>query len=302
MGSAADLPVIVAAGRAMPRRTRRAHLAGMALLAIACSPPGPSTGEPTLPVRFRAVSHVAVEIKEPSDVTALPGGGFLVVGDQSDNLLVVWRDGSSAKFDLKGVNGGDSGLEAIAFDASAKRLFVSEEEKRTIRRYRFDPANPAAPELEEKIVVDLGGDANKGIEGMCHLPASHSPTGQPQLVIAKERGPRLLALLPATGIGPLRPIPLPKGLKGGCPDFAALAVDPLTGHLFVASEESSSLAEIEVGSESGAIVTALVGVTPLLDAGRHPFPRVEGITFNEAGDLFVLLEDRRELHRLERVR
>lgn len=251
---------------------------------------------------FRPLSTITVDVKEPSDVVALPGGGFLVVGDLSDNLLVIARDGSSTKLDLKGVNAGASGLEALAFDPVAKRLFVSEEEKRTLRRYRFDPAGPGVPELEEKIRLDLGGDPNKGVEGLCYLPAAHSPTGRAQLVIAKEGEPRMMALLPDTGTGEPQLIPLPKGLKKGCDDFAALAIDPLTGHLFVASEESSSVAEIALSASGGAVGATLVAITPLLDGDGRPFLRVEGITFDDAGDLYVLLEDRRELHRLARIR
>jgi uncharacterized protein YjiK len=91
-------------------------------------------------------------------------------------------------------------------------------------------------------------------------------------------------------------------LTEACADFAAIAIDPITGHLFVASEESSSLAEIALDKSGKGVRATLVGVTPLADGRGSPLLRVEGITFDESGDLYVLLEDRRELHRLERVR
>jgi uncharacterized protein YjiK len=258
---------------------------------------------PTLrrPARFAPAGKRKIDLPEPSDVACVPGGTFLIVGDLSDELLVLRPDGTTARHRLQGVKSRKSGLEAVTYDPERKRLFVSAEERSLLVRFAFDPATGREPVVEQKIPLDLGGPANKGVEGLTWLPARHSPTGAPQLMIAKEQDPHLLALLKADGTGTPRQISLPAGLVEGCRDFSALALDPRTGHVFLASQESAAIAELSLARAGSRLSASLLGITPLLSKKGRPFQRVEGIAFDEAGDLHVLLEDDQELHRLQRL-
>lgn len=252
----------------------------------------------TGPAQFRPTTRLPVPVKEPSDVVALPGGAMLVVSDLSDKIALVRPDGSHLKVKLEGVKDGKSGLEAAAYDPRTRSLFVVSEEKGQLLRFKLDLEKGKA-KLEEKI--PLLADGNKGVEGLTFLPGDRSPTGRPQLVVAKEGKPRALFLLDADGSGKLHPIKLDPALEKACKDFAALAVDPLSGHLFVGSQESATAAEVTLVRGRHGLEARLLSRTALTDAKGKPLERCEGLTFDAFGNLHALLEDGRELCRYQRL-
>jgi len=255
---------------------------------------------PSGPARFHPASFTKVEVKEASDVCALPGGAFLVVGDRSDSAGLLRPDGSQVRVKLEGLKNHKSGLEGVAYDPLKKRLFVSSEEKRELLRYAFNPATGQAT-LEKRFHLDMGGKANKGVEGLCWLPGSASPTGTPQLLLAKEGKPRTLALLDDSGKGKPTALLLDSAIKQACADFSAVSVDPVSGHLFIASDASSLVAEVALERSGGAIRARLVQSLPLRDDRGNPLSRVEGLAFDAAGNLHVLQENDRRLWRLDRM-
>ncbi|MEN9797628.1 MAG: hypothetical protein RL653_1324 [Pseudomonadota bacterium] len=252
------------------------------------------------PAQFRPASSTRVDVKEASDVCALPGGAFLVVGDLSDSAGLLRPDGSLERVKLQGVKNHRSGLEGVAYDPLKKRLFVSSEEKRELLRYAFDPASGKAT-LEKTFQLELGGKANKGVEGLAWLPGTASPTGRPQLLAAREGSPRALYLLDDSGKGKPLEVKLDKVLEQVCPDFSGLAVDPLTGQLFIASDEASTVAEVALEGTGAHPRARLVQSFPLRDDRGKPLERVEGLAFDAAGNLHVLQENSRRLWRLERL-
>lgn len=253
------------------------------------------------PARFKSAAADAIKtgLKEASDVTALPNGGFVVVGDLSDNIAIIDRDGDPVKVKLEGLKDGKSGLEAVAYSPRRGELFVASEEKNKILRYKFDPKKGTA-KLDKKFEVDLGGAKNKGIEGMAWLSGEVSPTGRPQLLIAKEGDPKTLALLDEDGGGKPKLIDLDRALKDVAKDLSAVAVDPVTGHLFVSSDEASLVAEVKLKNKGGKLTAELVQALPLRDEHDDPLERVEGIAFDSKGNLHVLLENESRLLKLER--
>ena len=261
------------------------------------SPSGPGSRGPA---QFRPASATKVDVKEASDVCALPGGAFLVVGDLSDSAGLLRPDGSLQRVKLQGVKNHRSGLEGAAFDPLKKRLFVSSEEKRELLRYAFDPSTGKAS-LEKTFQLDLDGKANKGVEGLAWLPGTASPTGRPQLLAAREGSPRALLLLDDSGKGKPLELQLDKALLQACADFSGLAVDPLSGHLFIASDQSSLVAEVALDGPGARPRARLVNAFPLRDEKGKPLERVEGLTFDAAGNLHVLQENARRLWRLERM-
>lgn len=84
-----------------------------------------------------------------------------------------------------------------------------------------------------------------------------------------------------------------------CHDFSGLAVDPKSGHVFLCSDESATVAEIVI-TRGRAPRGELVAVTELRSPKGAWLECVEGLAFDDRGDLFVLLENDRELWRFAR--
>ncbi len=254
----------------------------------------------TAAARFELAGTLKTGMTEASDVTSLPGGRFLVVGDKKDSAVIIGADGKRTKLELPGLKNGNSQLEGVAFDAQRNHLFVSREESRELLRYEWNPNKSAAPVLEKRFEIDGGGPKNKGVEGLAYVPGDVSPTGEPQLLLAKEGKPRELSLLGDGGKGKPLPIKLEREVLAVCRDFSAVAIDPKTGHLFLSSDESATVAQIKLVRDGDKVIGKLVQSFPLRDEKGKTLDRVEGLSFNDQGDLFVLTENTGLLHQLAR--
>ena len=251
--------------------------------------------------KFEVSEKTKYPVKEASDVVALPGGKFLIVGDAADKVAVIDANGKMTKLKLPGLPNGNSQLEGVAYDPVRHHLIVSREEKGEILRYEWDPEKNTPPKLEKTFELKKGdGPVNKGVEGLAYLSGDFSPTGSPQLIAAREGSPRELMLLGDGGGGKPIKIKLEDQVMDVCKDFSAVAVDPKTGNIFISSDESSTVAQIELKREGDKIVGRLVQSFPLRDGKDKPLERIEGLTFNEKGDLFVLTENDGALHKLKR--
>jgi len=238
-------------------------------------------------------------VKEASDVVALPGGRFAIVSDTSDRLAVVDARGQGETFKLEGLKDGKSQLEGVAYDPVRHHLFVVREEAQELRRYTWHHDKDAAPRLEKTFEVDRAGPKNKGVEGIVFVPADLSPTGRAQLLLAKEGNPRELWMHEGTG-RPRYLVTLEREVHQACSDFSGLAVDPVTGVVFISSDESAVCAQIKLVFRHARVVGKFLGSFPLRDARGKALRRVEGITFDEGGDLLVLTEDDGVLRRFAR--
>jgi uncharacterized protein YjiK len=248
------------------------------------------------PARFKPVDGAIVTgLKEASDVVALPDGRFLVVGDLSDSAALIGKNGRVERLKLEGVRNHHSGLEGVTYDPQKKRLFVASEEKGEILRYDWDAGSGKAPRLDKTFEVKGFDDKNKGIEGMAWLSGDASPTGTPKLLVVKEGQPRQLGLLDDKGGGKADLIELDDALKDVCKDFSGIASDPVSGHLFIASDESSVIAEVKLKKKHGKLTAELVQAIPLRDPDDKKIDRVEGLTFDARGNLFVCLENASKL-------
>lgn len=250
--------------------------------------------------RFTPAEQVKVPVKEASDVAALPGGRLLIVGDTSDKVGLLGPDGKLSKIKLEGLKG-TSELEGVAYDPVHHNLFVSREEDRQVLRYDWNPDKKKDPELKHTYdVKHVGGPENKGLEGLTFLDGDKSPTGLPQLLAAKEGKPRELLMFDAAGGKKGTKIDLDPSLKDVCKDFSAIAVDPKSGDLFLSSDESSVVAQLHLQKKGDGVEAKLVQSFPVRDSKDKPLARIEGLAFNEKGDLFVLTENDGGLHKLAR--
>jgi len=255
----------------------------------------------TAAARFELAGTLKTGMAEASDVAALPGGRFVVVGDKNDSVVIVGSDGKRTSLDLPGLKNGKSQLEGVAYDPVRHHLFVSREESRELLRYEWNPDKKTPPVLEKRFDLDdVNGPTNKGVEGLAYVPGDVSPTGQPQLLLAKEGKPRELSLIGDGGKGKPLNVKLEREVLAVCRDFSAATVDPRTGHLFLSSDESATVAQIKLVRDGDKILGKLVQSFPLRDEKGKSLDRVEGLSFNDKGDLFVLTENNGKLHQLNR--
>ena len=252
-------------------------------------------------VHFEATRpNIKVDLKEASDVVALPDGRFLLVSDCSDEVALVDRTGETSRLKLPHLRSNESSLEAVAYDPARRHLFVAREAEGAILRYRFDARDiHPRPEFESRFSLDLDFKKNKGIEGLAFLPAAHSPTRQDRLLLAREGKPKALYLSAPSGDEHPKKIRLDGKTKSVSSDFSGLAVDPKTGHVFISSDESSLVAELRLVARGRKVRAKLLGTYPLRDAGDR-LEKMEGLAFDAEGDLFVLLENASELIHYER--
>jgi uncharacterized protein YjiK len=250
--------------------------------------------------RFELRGRITTKVAEASDVAALPGGRFVVVSDTSDTAQVVNVDGSLTPVKLPGIPDGDSQLEGVAYDPVRKHLLVVREEAHELRRYEWDPDSKRPPKLEKVFSLDYQGPKNKGFEGIAYLRADQSPQKVPQLLLAKEGQPRELWLHDDGGRETKSKVELEKEVFTACKDFSAVAVDPLTGHIFISSDESATCVQVRLVRDGQKVRGELVQAFPLRDEAGKALKRVEGLTFDQDGNLYVLTENDGLLRRLKR--
>ncbi len=251
-------------------------------------------------VRFEVAETVKHPVKEASDVVSLPGGRFLIVSDVSRRVGVVGADGTLARVTLPGLEKGNSQLEGVAYDPFRRHLFVAREESGEVLRYEWNGDTDVAPKLEKTFKVPQDGPSNKGVEGLAYLPGDLSVTGRPQLLSAREDKPRTLLMFDDGGSGKPKKIHLEDQVRSVCQDFSAIAVDPMTGNIFISSDDSSTVAQLELVRVGDRFVGRLIHSFPLRDEKARPLERIEGLAFDERGDLFVLTENNGALHQLKR--
>lgn len=262
--------------------------------------------------------HVAkIWLPETSDITGLPDGRFLAVSDKSDALLLInpGKNPDKAATARLGdfVPKKDSQLEAAAYDRKTKRLFVAREEDRELIAAELDLKDVEDGKKSKTKKLDtvklgslnLDGRTNKGVEGMAFLEGDWSPDGRPHLILAPEflekKGKRMLALVdvPAPGKEDAKKdaavtwIEVDEETAKKCDDFSAMAIDPKTGVLFLASEESATIAQVALVREKDGNKSKWKTVH--LDSFKMKYDgknleRVEGIGFDPKGDLFLMTE------------
>jgi uncharacterized protein YjiK len=252
------------------------------------------------PAQFKPAGKLKLKVDEASDVVALPNGRFAIVGDRSDAIHVVDGDKIVNKFHLPDLKNGKSYLEGVAFDPQRNHLFVAREDKAELLRYEWDPNKSSPPRLEKSFKLDDRGPKNKGVEGLAYLPESISPTGKPQLLIAKEGKPRSITMRDDGGGGKDMKVDLEQQVLSVCKDFSAMAIDPKTGNLFISSDQSSTVAQVKLVRDGDKIKGKLVQSIPLRDKDGKALERVEGLTFDARGNLYALTENEGALHKLER--
>ncbi|MFW9268870.1 SdiA-regulated domain-containing protein [Pseudomonas sp. NR3] len=160
-------------------------------------------------------------------------------------------------------------------------LAITDERNHTLSIVQVD-ANTQTLNSKDFPQYDLGAsqNQNKGFEAIVWDPRNQ------QLVLGEERPPALFTWKSDGS-------QLLKGDKQihvsdelDLRNLSALAIDPRTGHMLLLSADSHLLLELDAEGEQVSFMTLLGGFNGLKDT----VPRAEGVTVDEAGNLYMVSE------------
>jgi uncharacterized protein YjiK len=266
------------------------------------------TGKPKAPAPARFDFDRAFELgsKEPSGLEYLPElDRFVSVDDASHELeLLEVRRKRLRSESLKTSGKGESQYEGVAYDPERRRLLTVNEKTRRIRTFQILADERDRPRLRE---LDAGGrlpklgkDPNKGIEGLAFLPAALAWDGRSHLVAVHQTDPKAVLLLDPETFELQSQLALPRQWDRDVYDLSDVAVDPLSGHLFVISAGSRQLLELELREKDGEPDLRGVGRSDIEVKGTGEIPQAEGLAFDAHGNLFLSSEGSRQLYRYQR--
>jgi uncharacterized protein YjiK len=219
-----------------------------------------------------------MEKDEASDVTYNPQTKtlFAVMGKNPFLVELTLQGDVLRKMPLVGW----SNPEGVAYMENGL-LAITDERNHTLSIVQVD-ANTRELNSTAFPKYDLGPskNQNKGFEAIVWDPRNQ------QLILGEERPPALFTWKSDGS-------QLLKGDKQihvsdelDLRNLSALAIDPRTGHMLVLSADSHLLLELDEKGEQVSFMTLLGGFNGL----KSTIPRAEGVTMDEAGNLYVVSE------------
>jgi uncharacterized protein YjiK len=243
---------------------------------------------------LRVLSEERMAAREASGVAAHPSGILLVVDDEAGIFAH-----SPGKGPEEAPIAEICGCEGVAFDEAGTTLYVVSEDSRKVTAFavRAKGGSITLGEPEKRgALPKLGSKSNKGWEGLAVRPGRFEKDKRPRLVAVHEGKPRRVAIFPLDDFDGGELLDLPSEVRDALDDLSDVAVHPKSGHIFLLSDESSALAEVEVVTSRKGRALATVRVEPLpIEGGLKP----EGICFDADGDLWLVSEEDRMLRRLK---
>lgn len=262
------------------------------------------------PTPLTLAQRYSTNIKEQSALTFVSAEhGFLAISDRSSK---VWQVKPSADeptvTPLRKNDGQLEGLEGAIYGDN--QLLVVSEDSRKVWQIDVDTAGEALalgqPELLGKL-PKIGERKNKGWEGLALLPKQFSPDNKPRLLAVHEGFPKRVAIFDRHSLKMEASLKLPKEVKAK--DLSDLTVDPQTGRLFLLSDESNAVYEMDlvcakqkIGQGSLTNKWSLESITSIELPDQRGRKRLqpEGLAFDERGDLWVACEGKTSLLHLQR--
>lgn len=268
-----------------------------------------------VPTSFRFADRFLTGVAEQSALTFIsPKHGFIAVDDETS---VVWQlevPGSSKSPKIRALRQDDNelkGLEGAAYDPKARQLLVVSEDNRRVHsmdvNLKRNELSLGEPQEMGKLPRWGDGD-NKGWEGIMVWPASQAPDGRAHILAVHEGQPMGLGIFERDSLRTEAMIEL-HDFPGGPKDLSDLTIDPQTGRLFLLSDESRAIYEMNLIRTSKS-----VGAGPPIDRWsmvfieRTKLPEMdgkgrlqpEGLAFDHEGNLWVSSEGDRSMVKLER--
>lgn len=253
---------------------------------------GAPTTDPVGPARFALLSRSALTIDEPSGVASLGDGLALVVDDRL-GIYLLSPDGGAQL--LRGPSDHPSlgDLECICLSEDGATAYTVSEGLGEVLAFQVTRQGGSVSLAEPRLLGVLprpGSHANKGWEGSAVLPASRNPAGCEALIVAHEGAPKAIAVYSLPTLERTALVNIEGPIGDLLSDFSDVAVCPATGHLFLLSDQSTRL--VEVQWTPGDQQMKLLGHfdLPVIDNAKP-----EGVCFESANRLLVVTDRGREL-------
>jgi uncharacterized protein YjiK len=245
-------------------------------------------------VGLRVLFEERTAAREASGVAVHPSGILLVVDDEA-GIFAHSRGKGAEEAPIAEI----SGCEGVALDEAGTTLYVVSEDSRKVTAFavRAKAGSITLGEPKKRgALPKLGSKSNKGWEGLAVRPGRFEKDKRPRLVAVHEGKPRQVGIFPLDDFDDGEILDLPGEVDGALDDLSDVAVHPKSGHIFLLSDESSALAEVEVMTSRKGRALATVRIERLpIEGGLKP----EGICFDATGDLWLVSEEDRMLRRLK---
>ena len=236
-------------------------------------------------LKFEQRSVCGLEVREASAIAPLGGGRFVVVDDargvyfvEDTGLaeLIASREDHRELRDLEGCCLAPNG-----------DIWVLSERTSAIYALARDGDGLGEPSLVAEL-KHIAKKSNKGWEGMTIRRAEAWPDQTARLVTVHEGKPRAVGVFDLATFDVESLLELPKATKKVLADVSDLTVDPETDHLLLLSDESHSIAEVQLVYVDGGLRGLELLDVLELDVGKKEKP--EGLCFDEDGALWVVTD------------
>lgn len=256
------------------------------------------------PARVELVDRSRIDVPSASGLVALPGERFLVVDDDKGIYLAEAGKGAERLIDSDDFDLLDD-LEGITLSSDRSAVYVVEEKERRVLRLALadrggDDVTLDPPEEVGRLPKLNRPGKNDGWEGLDVLPGRFSADGRDRLVAVHEGHPRRVGVFTLPDLSDPVLIKLPDDIKDHADDLSDVAVDRATGRVFLLSDRSRSLIEVDLVSHGTAAPGALLSETELVLIAAHEIDakddeKPEGITFDDDGVLWLTMDGRSRL-------
>lgn len=222
--------------------------------------------------------------------------GFLIIGDETARVYQFPMDGGGKK-KVRADDGQFNGLEGSAFDEDENSFLVVSEDSRRIFEM---PVTTSGGELSLGTAQELGKlpkvgrTANKGWEGIDILPGRFTGDGKPRLLAVHEGDPRAIGVFHRHSLELEYLIELPEEMSPDPTDLSDIAVHKKTGRVFLLSQESAGVYEVElrrtdkmIGAGPPLPKWSIVPISSFELPKKHRDMRAEGLALDHQGDLWV---------------
>ena len=252
----------------------------------------------TWPASLSVLKEVRADLGEASGLVALPDSRFLVADDEGGVRLVDIKGTRPTVTLLHDADDDDrlAGLEGLTRVGDV--IIAVREQDGAMVSFAVPTSSATGTDLK-----DLGllprpaatngkkNKANKGWEGIAHLPAAVSFDGRDHLVAVHEDKPRAVGVFAWPSLAVEHTFVIDGDLAELLPDLSDVAVHPETGELWIVSDEGECV--VRVGLAASGLAFVAVHTLPV-DDGEKP----EGLSFDEDGALWVVTDDSGRLLRV----
>ncbi len=255
--------------------------------------------------QLRITEEHALGSKEASGVIRTKKGWL--IADDDKGLFYQTHQGETIK-QIGSKHKAAQGIEGLCLSEDGKTAYTLSEDSRAVYAMPLSFDKKGHPKLGEAErlgrLPTLGDTHNKGWEGLDILPARFSADGKQHLVAIHEGEPRQIGIFALPDLTTAHLLKLPNEVKEHLADLSDIAICPKTGHLFLLSDESRTIAELAIQSRHRSAPGALLEQVELeylghttLDLPKHAKP--EGLSFDGEDTLWMVSDGDQRMWKID---